>query len=151
MANSLFLRKQRIFLPEQGIRLAGQGTCRPEGRRAKPHAFRTGADLVEASAGSIPIVSAVDGEVGLLDNLGSIVGVRQEALGLRKASKCGRPSDVYALHHIDADGIVEAALQVLGESAWTDVVVSKGLLVAGTQPLRIAHAPPDAWGGEKSA
>ncbi|NCN95726.1 MAG: pyruvate dehydrogenase, partial [Bdellovibrionales bacterium] len=43
----------------------------------------------------IPIVSVHDGEIGLLDNIGSIVGVKHEALGVRKHSKCGRPSDVY--------------------------------------------------------
>lgn len=113
--------------------------------------FETRADLVEAAAGRIPVVSVADGEVGLLDNLGSIVGTRHEALGLRKASKCGRPSDVYKLHHLDGHAIVEAALQVLAESALEQVVVSKSLLaeVANEPP----HGPPadwrEAWGGEK--
>lgn len=65
----------------------------------------------------IPVVSVHDGEIGLLDNIGSIVGVRQETLAIRKHSKCGRPSDVYRYHHIDADSVVEACGKVLAETA----------------------------------
>lgn len=65
----------------------------------------------------IPIVSVHDGEIGLLDNIGSIVGVRQETLAVRKHSKCGRPSDVYRYHHIDADSVIEACGKVLAETA----------------------------------
>src|SRR5690606_25157833 len=35
----------------------------------------------------IPVVSVHDGEIGLLDNIGSIVGVRQITLAVRKHSK----------------------------------------------------------------
>ena len=70
----------------------------------------------------IPIVSVHDGEPGLLDNIGSVVGVRQEALAVRKHSKCGRPSDVYAYHHIDADSVVEACGKVLSETALENVI-----------------------------
>lgn len=65
----------------------------------------------------VPIVSVHDGEIGLLDNIGSIVGVRQETLAIRKHSKCGRPSDVYRYHHIDAESVVEACGKVLAETA----------------------------------
>jgi hypothetical protein len=40
VANSLFFRKQRSFFARTGNSSAGQGICRPEGRRAKPYAFR---------------------------------------------------------------------------------------------------------------
>jgi pyruvate dehydrogenase E1 component len=70
----------------------------------------------------VPIVSVHDGEPGLLDNIGSVVGVRQEALAVRKHSKCGRPSDVYAYHHIDADSVVEACGKVLSETALENVI-----------------------------
>jgi pyruvate dehydrogenase E1 component len=65
----------------------------------------------------IPVVSVHDGEIGLLDNIGSVVGVRQETLAVRKHSRCGRPSDVYRYHHLDADSIVEACGKVLAETA----------------------------------
>ena len=65
----------------------------------------------------IPIVSVHDGEIGLLDNIGSIVGVRQETLAIRKHSKCGRPSDVYKYHHIDSASIIEACGKVLAITA----------------------------------
>lgn len=71
----------------------------------------------------IPIVSVHDGEPGLLDNAGSVVGVRQEALSVRKHSKCGRPSDVYRYHHIDAESVVEACGKVLSETALENVVM----------------------------
>jgi pyruvate dehydrogenase E1 component len=70
----------------------------------------------------IPVVSVHDGEPGLLDNIGSVVGVRQEALAVRKHSKCGRPSDVYRYHHIDAESVVEACGKVLSETALENVV-----------------------------
>jgi pyruvate dehydrogenase E1 component len=59
----------------------------------------------------------------LLDNLGSIVGVRQESCAVRKHSKCGRPEEIYAFHGIDADSIVEAAGKVLAETALEETVV----------------------------
>ena len=51
------------------------------------------------------------------ERVGSIIGVRHEALALRKFSKCGTPRDVYAYQHLDAASIVEAAGKVLGETA----------------------------------
>lgn len=71
----------------------------------------------------IPVVSVHDGEIGLLDNIGSLVGVRQETLAVRKHSKCGRPSDVYRYHHIDADSVVEAVGKVLAETALENIVL----------------------------
>jgi len=79
----------------------------------------------------IPIVSVHDGEPGLLDNIGSVVGVRQEALAVRKHSKCGRPSDVYRFHHIDADSVVEACGRVLNETALENVIAQGESYVNG--------------------
>lgn len=70
----------------------------------------------------IPIVSVHDGEIGLLDNIGSLVGVRQETLATRKHSRCGRPVDIYKYHHMDADSIVEAAGKVLSETALENMI-----------------------------
>lgn len=73
----------------------------------------------------IPIVSVHDGEPGLLDNIGSIVGVKQEALAVRKHSRCGRPKDIYKFHGIDSESIIEACGKVLSETALEQVTMSE--------------------------
>lgn len=83
------------------------------------------ADLVTVSGRRIPIVSVHDGEAGLLDNLGSIVGVRHESCSVRKHSKCGRPSEIYHFHNIDAEAVVEACGKVLSETALEKVIVAR--------------------------
>ncbi len=90
----------------------------------------TTGDLATVSGRRIPIVSVHDGEPGLLDNIGSIIGVRHEVLAVKKHSKCGRPEDVYKYHHLDADSIVEACGKVLSETALEEVQVSRGLIQA---------------------
>lgn len=80
------------------------------------------ADLATMAGRRIPIVSVHDGEIGLLDNIGSIVGVRHETLASRKHSRCGRPSDVYRYHHLDPDSIVEACHKVLEETALENLI-----------------------------
>ncbi len=81
----------------------------------------------------IPIVSVHDGEPGLLDNIGSVVGVRHESLAVRKHSRCGRPSDVYRYHHIDADSVVEACGKVLSETALENTVMPGESAANGAQ------------------
>lgn len=88
------------------------------------------ADLVMAAARRVPLVTVVDGEPGLLDNLGSVVGVKSDDLAVRKPSKCGRPVDVYGYMHIDAEAIHEAVGQVLADTALENVRVSRALLDA---------------------
>jgi pyruvate dehydrogenase E1 component len=85
-------------------------------------------DFVLAAGRRVPLVAVVDGEPGLLDNLGSIVGVKAETLGVRKASKSGRPVDVYAYQHIDGDGVYQACLEMLEATAMENVRVSRSLL-----------------------
>lgn len=85
-------------------------------------------DLVMMSTQRIPVVSVHDGEAGLLDNIGSIVGVRQESCAVRKHSKCGRPEDIYHFHGIDSEAVVEACGKVLSETALERVIVSKNNL-----------------------
>ncbi|NUM57352.1 MAG: pyruvate dehydrogenase [Bdellovibrionaceae bacterium] len=85
-------------------------------------------DLIMLSGQRIPIVSVHDGEAGLLDNLGSIVGVRQESCAVRKHSKCGRPEDIYHFHGLDSESIVEACGKVLSETALERVMVNKNIL-----------------------
>ncbi len=71
----------------------------------------------------VPIVSVHDGEAGLLDNLGSIIGVKHEALAVRKHSKCGTPKDIYKYHGLDAATVVEACGKVLSETALEQVQI----------------------------
>ncbi len=87
-------------------------------------------ELVTVAGRRIPIVSTHDGEPGLLDNIGSIVGVKQEALAVRKHSRCGRPADIYKFHHIDESSIVEACGKVLSETALENIHVNKQTLTS---------------------
>lgn len=85
-------------------------------------------ELVTVSGRRIPIVSVHDGEPGLLDNIGSLIGVRHESLAVRKHSRCGRPVDVYKYHHIDSASVVEACGQVLSETALEQVQVASSAM-----------------------
>ena len=82
------------------------------------------ADAMLLAARTIPIVSVVDGEPGLLDNAGSIVGVKQVSLGVKKFSKSGRPEEIFAYHGLDAASIADAAGQALAESTLREVKLS---------------------------
>lgn len=79
------------------------------------------AEVRTLSGCRVPIVSVHDGEPGLLDNIGSIIGVKQEALAVRRHSKCGRPNDIFKFHGIDAESIVEASGKTLSETALENV------------------------------
>jgi pyruvate dehydrogenase E1 component len=80
------------------------------------------AKLGMLAAARIPIVSVHDGEPGLLDNLGSCVGVLQKSLAVRKHSKSGRPSDVYKYHGLDGAAVKQACMDMLEEIAWKSKV-----------------------------
>ena len=97
----------------------------------------TAADVMTLSGRRVPMVSVHDGEAGLLDNLGSIIGVKHESLAVRKHSRCGRPEDIYAYHHIDSASVVEACGKVLSETALETVRLSKSVIaeVAGEQTV----------------
>lgn len=86
------------------------------------------AEVATLSGRRVPVVSVHDGEPGLLDNIGSIVGVKHEALAVRKHSKSGRPEEIYAYHHLDAAAIVEAVGKALSETALEQVKVSPRIL-----------------------
>ncbi len=98
-------------------------------------------DLVLAAGRRVPIVALVDGEPGIIDNVGSIVGVKSETLGVRKASKSGRPVDVYGYHHIDGEGVYEACLRVLESTALENVRVSRSLLPQPAPSTSAAAVP----------
>ncbi len=88
----------------------------------------SGAELVTLAGRRVPVVSVHDGEAGLLDNIGSVLGVRHEALAVRKFSKCGRPDQVFGYQKIDAPAIIEAVGKVLSETAMEEVVVSRSAI-----------------------
>lgn len=85
-------------------------------------------DLLSLRGSRIPIVGVCDGEPGLIDNAGSIVGVPMDTLATRKHSKSGRPVDVYQYHHMDADSIVEASIRMLEQAASESLIVAKQAL-----------------------
>ena len=93
----------------------------------------------------IPCVSVHDGEPGLLDNLGSIVGVKHETLAVRKHSKCGRPSDIYRYHHLDSDSIVEACGRVLAETALEEVKLPTEILKSLSVSQSSGIKAEDLW------
>jgi pyruvate dehydrogenase E1 component len=85
-------------------------------------------ELVSVAGRKIPVVSVHDGEAGLLDNLGSVLGVRHECLAVRKHSKCGRPEEIYRFHEIDEHAIVEAAGKALSETAMEGIEIHRSVL-----------------------
>jgi pyruvate dehydrogenase E1 component len=93
----------------------------------------TQGELITLSGRRVPIVSVHDGEPGLLDNLGSVIGVKQEALAVRKHSKCGRPSEIYNYHHIDSEAVIEACGKVLAETAMESVRIHTSIVAQAAQ------------------
>lgn len=86
------------------------------------------AQFLSVAGRRIPIVSVHDGEPGLLDNIGSIVGTLHKSLCVRKHSKSGRPSDIYAYHGVDAASVAEEAAKILKASAYSELKLDKSLL-----------------------
>jgi len=106
-----------------------------------PATTDSGAELVTLAGRRVPIVSVHDGEAGLLDNIGSLLGVRHEALAVRRFSKCGRPDQVYKYQGIDAASVLRACGKVLAETALENVVVSRRAI--DDAALRVPD--PSAW------
>jgi pyruvate dehydrogenase E1 component len=102
----------------------------------------TSGEVITLSGRRVPMVSVHDGEPGMLDNLGSIVGVKHEALAVRKHSKCGRPAEIYNYHHIDSEAVVEAAGKVLAETAMESVRLNTSLL---EQVQQASPTAPGDW------
>jgi pyruvate dehydrogenase E1 component len=127
-----------ILGEEQGYRHLREGLGLNGDLHAVEGAGESEAGLLSLAGRRVPIVAVCDGEAGLLDNIGSIVGVKQVTLAVRKFSKCGRPDQVYGLHHLDSDSIVEACGRVLSETALEDLRVPRELLerLAGRAPQR---------------
>jgi pyruvate dehydrogenase E1 component len=80
-------------------------------------------NLIKVMGGRrVPIVSVHDGEAGILDNIGSIVGSLQKCLAVKKHSKSGRPDDIYRYHHLDSESVVSACKEVLEQSAFSPAI-----------------------------
>jgi len=107
----------------QGLEIDGSLILQPV-----PNGGAQPAEIALLSGRRVPVVSVHDGEPGILDNIGSVIGVKQEALAVRKHSRSGRPTDVYRYHHIDANSIVEACGKVLSETALENVRLSRRVL-----------------------
>ena len=58
---------------------------------------------------------------GLLDNIGSLLGVPQLARAVTKFSKSGTIKHIFEYHGMHAEGIVEACGQILSETALEQV------------------------------
>ncbi|HEX9792940.1 MAG TPA: pyruvate dehydrogenase, partial [Planctomycetota bacterium] len=103
-----------------------------------------GAGAALLAARHVPIVSVADGEEGLLDNAGSILGVRQEALAVRKFSKSGTPTDIFRYQALDAAAIFDAVGKVLAETALGEVRLGRAAYerLAGSM---IDGRPAPAW------
>ncbi|MEW6055244.1 MAG: pyruvate dehydrogenase [Bdellovibrionota bacterium] len=110
----------------------------------------TRADLLSLRGSRIPVVAVCDGEPGLLDNIGSIVGVPQDTLAVRKHSKSGRPVDVYQYHHIDPASIAETAVAMLEQAASEEIVVSRSALNEVAETEGEASAAEDYSAEEES-
>lgn len=86
---------------------------------------QTTAEVLTFSGRRIPIVSIHDGEPGLLDNIGSIIGVKQEPLAVRKHSRCGRPKDIYKYHGINSEALIKACEKALSDTALEQLILNQ--------------------------
>ncbi|MFM8270522.1 MAG: pyruvate dehydrogenase [Pseudomonadota bacterium] len=96
--------------------------------RVNPKEISTQAEWMSLKSGRVPVVSIHDGEPGLLDNIGSIVGVKHHSLSIRKTSKSGTTWDIFELHHLDSASIAETAEKMLGEAAEEEFIVNPSVL-----------------------
>lgn len=131
-ANVIVVSSPELLLGILGDQSGYMHLCQTLGIDGDLHAVEGAAEseagLLSLAGRRVPIVAMCDGEAGLLDNIGSIVGVKQKTLALRKFSKCGRPDEVYAYHQLDADSIVESVGEVLSRTALENLQVSAELL-----------------------
>jgi pyruvate dehydrogenase E1 component len=86
-----------------------------------PGAILGPGDAIDLAGRRVPIVSVHDGEIGLLDNLGSVVGVPQVAKAVVKFSKSGTPAHIYRYHGLHDEGIVSACGEALARTALEQV------------------------------
>jgi pyruvate dehydrogenase E1 component len=102
----------------------------------------TSADVIDLAGRRVPVVSVHDGEVGLLDNLGSVLGVRQIAKAVVKFSKSGTPAHINEYHGLHPAGIAEACGQALAETALEQVQLHASAYAALAAS---ANQPQPGW------
>jgi pyruvate dehydrogenase E1 component len=83
--------------------------------------------LLSLGGRRIPALSVHDGEPGLLDNIGSVIGTLHTCLSVRKHSKSGRPSDIYAYHGVDSISVASKAVELLKASAYSEIKIDAAL------------------------
>ncbi len=103
------------------------------------------ADVMTLAGRRVPCVSVHDGEPGILDNIGSIIGVKQEALAVRHHSKSGRPEEIYRYHSIDSDSVVMACGKVLAETALEQVSLGSKVVAQVQQNLESTAGENQNW------
>jgi pyruvate dehydrogenase E1 component len=121
----------------RGLGVDGRLHLRPTGGSGALSAH----DVVDLAGRRVPIVSVHDGEIGLLDNLGSIVGVPQLARAVVKFSKSGTPAHIFEYHGLHAEGIAESCGQVLAQTAMEHVQLHPEAVAL----LRNQKAPAHDW------
>jgi len=112
-------RKDGFSHLKQTLQIDGRLHLRPAGGGAGQPL--TAADAVNLAGSRIPIVSVHDGEIGLLDNIGSLLGAPQLAKAVVKFSKSGTVKHIFEYHGMHAEGIVDACGQILSETALEQV------------------------------
>jgi pyruvate dehydrogenase E1 component len=116
-----------ILGEESGYRHLREGLAVDGDLHATENAGDTEGGMLSLAGRRVPIVAVCDGEAGLLDNIGSVVGVKQITLAVRKFSKCGRPDEVYAYQHLDVESVELACGRALAETALEELRVSPDL------------------------
>ena len=112
-------RKNGFAHLKQTLHVDGRLHLRPAG--GAPGQALGATDVVNLAGSRVPIVSVHDGEIGLLDNIGSILGVPQFAKAVTKFSKPGTIKHIFEYHGMHAEGIVDACGQILSETAMEQV------------------------------
>ena len=109
----------------QTLGVNGNLHLRPAGGAAGPLGP---SDVIDLAGRRVPVVSVHDGEIGLLDNLGSILGVPQIAKAVVKFSKSGTPAHIFEYHGLHAAGIADACGQALAQTAMEKVQIHESAL-----------------------
>lgn len=122
--------------------VTGKLHLRPAGKGSGAQAGPLGVgDAIDLAGRRVPIVSVHDGEIGLLDNLGSLVGVPQLAKAVVKFSKSGTPAHIFQYHGLHSAGIADACGQVLAQTALEQVQLHPDAVAW----LRGQPAPAGDW------
>jgi pyruvate dehydrogenase E1 component len=97
-------------------------------QRARRRGVKGARGHVEALLGGLPrhcsLVTVIDGHPATLAWLGAVAGHRTVPLGVEHFGQCGRISDLYAHHGLDANGIVRTVDGLTGGRAINQLLLS---------------------------